>query len=312
MKIILNNKLVSALHHAPSNFFENPIISDPDNSITFGWPALLEYINLGSLYSQLPPFEQGQPLYEASLRVLYENEEKEVVQYMYDRLFVEILNKIKAFPQIDAPLFLQAINERREHPSYVMLDKILSPTLKAYETALAENPSHTMHNLILYLSWDRMCVCITHLFNHQSVDPRFIKGLDVLKECLIESYLHISEQGRTKPGFYRLLEALFFYQMREENLQKHTDAEWALLTQSFPLLKGQDELADFSYIDDALVEDSSTHHFTSDSPETVNSRIVLAQYMVNKLKMEFPDWKHTLHSQTVKQFKLENNDKGLE
>ena len=308
MKIILDNKLIRSMSEIPSIFVENSSIADPNNVISFGWPALLEFISLGTLFSQLPLFEQGQPLYEASIKVLYENEETEVVQYMYDRLFVEILNRIKALPQMNAPFLLQAIKERREHPSYASLDKMLSSTVTSYEAALKENPSHAMHDLILYLAWDRMCVYVSHLFNHQTIDPKFLKSLDVLKECLVESYLHISEQGRTKPGFYRLLEALFFYDMREENLQKHSDTEWALLTQSFPVLKGQDELADFSYIDEAFVNDLSTNHFTADSLETVNIRIALAQNMVNKLKTNVSEWKYRFYPQSIKKIQLEKNE----
>ena len=178
---------------------------------------------------------------------------------------------------------------------------MLDPVLAAYETSLTENTSHTMHDLILYLAWDRMCVCMARLFDYQSTDPKFIKGIGVLRECLIESYQHIAQQARTIPSFYRMIEALFFYQVREENLQKHTAAEWTILSQSFEVLKEQDKLADFFYIDDAAILNQKVEedYVTLDSPHKVNARLSLAQYMMDKLKSEVPSWGYTLHPKKI-------------
>lgn len=154
-----------------------------------------------------------------------------------------------------------------------------------------------MHDLILYLAWDRMCVCTARLFDYQSNDPKFIKGIRVLRDCLIESYQHIAQQGRTTPGIYRMIESVFFYQMREENLGKLLPAQWTILTQSFQALKGQDELADFFYIDDGVTlekvlkmeEEDSECYLTLDSPNRVNARLSLAQCMMDQLKSEVPN-----------------------
>jgi hypothetical protein len=225
---------------------------------------------------------------------------------VYDRLFIENLNQIKDLPQINASFLLRIIKEQREKRSFLLRKNKLSPSLSAYEAALTKEPAHTMHDLILYLAWDRMCVCMAHLFNHQSLDQTFIKGIEILKECLIESYQHIKQQGRTSPGIFRMLEALFFYQMREENIQKHSESEWTILSQSFLVLKAQNELLDFFYIDDAIVSknlpekdnDTSTY-LTLDSADMINSRLYLAQNMIAKLKTEIPHWDYVLQPRKV-------------
>ncbi len=102
-----------------------------------------------------------------------------------------------------------------------------------------------------------------------------------------------------------MLEALVFYQMREENLQKHTPAQWTLLSQSFQVLKPEEKLADFFYIDDAMtveelkeIEEENLH-LTLDSPDRVNSRLALARYMIDHLKSEIPQWQLVLRPTKV-------------
>jgi hypothetical protein len=307
MEIVVDNQIIQILVHNVVEMMKTPLLADPHNHINFRWPSLLEYLDLGSLLKNLPAFDPSQPLFNACLTTLCVNEEKETLFYLYDSLFAECLNQIKDLPQINAPFLLRAIKICRLKPSFSEAEKMISSTLRVYETALSENVSRIMHDLILYLAWNRMCVCITRLFDYQSTDPKFIKGLVVLRECLIESYLHITQQGRTSPSLYRLIESLFFYQIREENLQKHTDAEWATLSQSFQILKAQDELADFFYIDDAVVSlddhkrepDISELYLTLDAPDRVNSRLALAQYIMDKLKLEVPQWCYSLQPKKI-------------
>lgn len=292
MQITLDNQIVNRF--LKGNFR----IADLDDPISFRWPSLLEFLELGSMVSNLPPFDQSHPLFQACVATLHKNEEKEVLFYIYDRLFAENLTQIKALTQLNASFLLQAINERRAREC----EKVFSPALAPYEEALQLNASKTIHDLVLYLAWDRMCVCMARLFDYQSADPHFIKGLTVLKECLIESFQHITLQGHTSPGIYRMLEALVYYQMREENLEKHSPAQWAMLSQSFPVFKPEDKLPDFFYIDDAVIleekpkemKESIYCHLTLDLPDRVNARLALAQYMMDQLKLEIPQWRFAL------------------
>lgn len=288
MKIIIDNQIAKMFAQDAAEIGKDPLLSDPDNHIGLEWPSLLEYLGLGSVLAQLPTFDQNQPMFTACVSTLSAHEEKEEVFHVYDRLFAENLTQIKSLREINAPFLLQAIKQQ------------LFSALATYEKTLEENASHTMHDLILYLAWDRMCVCLAHLFNHQSTDPKFIKNLEVLKACLIESYQHLVQQGRTSPGFYRMLEALFYYQMREENLPKHTEAEWAVLSQSFPALKAQQELVDIFYIDNALMPQAKEAcYMTLDSHENVHARLALARYMIDKLSAEVPGWGYGLHPQKI-------------
>lgn len=298
MKLVVDNQIVKMFLDDAAQIMKNSFISNVDNSITLRWPSLLEYLDQGSLLANLPVFDQTNPLFQACIATLCVSEEKEVLFHIYDHLFVENLNQIKSLPQINAEFLLEAIQEKRR-------DTVLSPALESYETSLRENSSHTMHDLILYLAWDRMCVWMARLFDYQSTDPKFIKGITILKECLIESYQHIAQQGRTSPGIYRMLESLVFYEMREENLQNHTEAEWTLLSQSFQSMKVQDELIDFFYIDEEVTPVKQTKeicYLTSDSPKRVNSRLLLAQFMLDKLKTKVPEWSYVLHPSKIDYF----------
>lgn len=296
MMLIPDNQIIKiASEKDPAKIREvlAPHVGQP---IVFRWPSLLQFLGLETLFDNLPPFDQDQPLFKACLATLHDNEDKSVAQYVYDRLFAEILTQVQALPQLHPSFLLQAIAKKQEGLP-TELQSMFSISLTAYREAFANNPAPTIHDLVLYLAWDRMCISLARLFSYQSTDLKFLNSLGVLKECLIESYQHIKEHKRTSPSFYRLVEALFFYQMREENLEKHAEADWALLSRSFPILKDENALADIFYIDDVIVmgeEEQSIHYLTLEPVERVNARVALAQYMVDQLKKEVPEWKYAI------------------
>ncbi len=280
MKTVVDNQIARLLSGGPPPFFKQKLLYP----IHFKWPTLLTYLGLESIFSSLPLFDDKHPLFVATVSALYDHEDKEVVFHVYDLLFVESLNQIRALEQINAPFLLNAIQEKKKTSPFLEFEKVLAQTLKAYEMACIENAPNTMHDLILYVAWERMCIWMGLLFNYQSTHPKFLQGIDILKSCLIESYQHITQQRKTSPSIYRLLEALFFYEMREENLQKHTEANWALLTKSFPALKKEEELVDFFYIDDAVfAKTEEVNYWTLDPPDLIQSRVSLATYFINQL-----------------------------
>lgn len=291
MEIIVDNRIINLLAQKAPELTKIPFISEPGHQLSFRWPSLLSYLRLGTLFSSLPAFDESQPLFPVSVTMLCENEDKEILYYVFDRLFTENLNQIKNLPQIQAPFLLQTIKTHRQTAT----DSFLSEILAACETAFEVNTAHTMHDLILYLAWDRMCVCMARLFDHQSTDSKFLNGINVLKECLLESYQHITQQGMTTPGIYRMLESFYFYEMREENLQKLSEADWEILNQSSRVLKEPEELADFFYIDDAVVPaeavkseaDNSMCYLTMESNEKIHARLALAQLMMRKLQWNY-------------------------
>jgi hypothetical protein len=307
MEIIVDNKIVKLFATNPAKTTEIPLIADPKNQIIFRWPSLLEYLELGTIFSSLPPFDDTQPIFKTCIAMLNANEDKEILFYVFDRLFTENLNQIKNLSQIQAPFLIEAINAQRQKTNLLAGERVLSEVLQTCETALKVHTVHTMHDLILYLAWDRMCMCMARIFDYQSTDPVFIKGIEVLKRCLIESYIHITQQGMTVPGIYRMFEALFFYDMREEHLQKHTATDWVILNQSYKTFIGQNELPDFFYIDDAIIpaeelkpeNETSECYLTQDPTESVQARLALAQLMLSKLQAEYSQWNYVLQPQKI-------------
>lgn len=310
MEIIVDNQIVKLLVSDPAKILNHPLLFNVDNRLSFRWPSLLEYLDLGSVLSNLPAFKLGEPLFDACIVTLCANEDVEVLLHFYDRLFTECLNQIVALDQLNPSFLLQTIKVQRQKITFLEIKALLSPILDTYEMLFSERTSHTRHDLVLYLAWDRLCVWMARLFDHQSTDPKFLKGIRVLKECLIESYQHITQQGRTKPSLYRMLEAFVFYQMREENLETLTDSQWQVLSQSFQTLKEQDVLADYFYIDDGALtrdlngEENSTCYLTLDSPKRVQARLALAHYMTHHLKAEVPNWAYALQPQNIVHLEL--------
>lgn len=280
MKLIIDISVLGIVENAMPH---HALFEDPANPVILKWPTLLKYLNLDvhTLFTTLP-FEESQPLFQTALATLINHEKKEDLFEFYDLLFAEILTGVKNLPELQPQVLIQALKESKVESSFEM-------TLHTYERALIEDPAKTLHDLTLYLGWEHMCVCLSRLFDYQSQDTQFIAALQILKECLIESYQHIMHQGRTTPSIYRLFEALFFYEMREERIDTHLVEEWTILAQSFPLIKDQQSPADCFYIDGAVVsvgkmDASSECYITLDSAHQIETRWSFALCIMNKIK----------------------------
>lgn len=285
MKIVIDNQLVRVLKKNPASLLNHPLVSHHPGKVAFGWPSFLEYLNLDLL---LPTIDESHPLFVASVATLHSNPGEEALLYVYDNLFAVTLTQVKTHPQMNAPFLLHALKtERQKEPA---LEPLLSSILNQYEERLTHQAADAMHDLILYLAWDRMCVTLGRLFDYQSTDPHFHHGLAIFKQCLIESYQHIASQRKTIPSLYRLFEALLFYEMREENLDKHKESEWEVFARTFPVLKDQDEFPDFLYIDES---GSSAHFLTLETPEQIAVRLTFVEQMSEKLRSQIPQWNHT-------------------
>ncbi|CUI16922.1 hypothetical protein PNK_1305 [Candidatus Protochlamydia naegleriophila] len=288
--------------------------------LLFDWPAFLESIELGSLFWSFPSFEQSQ-LFNFMIAVLAQEEQKdELLIRLYDQVFVECLTQVKALPQIDQSFLLDQIQKKRRFALFSQAGYLFSAPLDHYERMLVENPYNTLHDLTLYLAWDRVCVNLAMIFENPSALK--LSGLEVLKQCLVESFQHITGQGRTAPGFFRLIEAFYAFQMREENLQIHTDTEWLVLCQSAPALRPRDSLCDAVYIDESIInsqviadplsEMRKVKILTLDSVDKVKASLSLGRYMIEKLQKEVLDWGYALRSVEVICFREEKAGLAIE
>jgi hypothetical protein len=304
MKVFIDNKLLRKLSDSHSKkeeiaFIESCVAAgilkdDQQMQVAFGWPSLLEYLDLGSIFETVPKFNIQNKLFALIISNLALDAEKEILIRLYDQIFVECLTEVKALDQIHPTFLLNQIKKKRQSHSV----GIFALSLDHYERLLIENPYNTIHDLILYLAWDRVCINLAILFEQPELNIR--KGLDVFKECALESFLHIAGQGRTIPSFFRLMEAIYAFKMRQDNLQSHTESEWLTLCQSSRALKDRNVLPDVYYIDAALIDVKSNTDrdlakvFTMDSTEKVKAALSLADYMIEKFKMEVPGWHYAL------------------
>ena len=76
-----------------------------ENQIGFDWPALLEYLELGDLFTRFPVFDETSVLFKATISALSELDSPDDLFYIYDSLFTEMLKCVKNLEEVD-PLFL--------------------------------------------------------------------------------------------------------------------------------------------------------------------------------------------------------------
>lgn len=308
MKAFIDNQLLKNINE--KFFIESCkkkyiISSDEEIEILFDWSSLLEYINLGSLLTTFPSFDEKSIIFTCLTSPT--DLSKDIVIRLYDQIFIQCLTQIKDLPEIQPDFLLQKIKEKEKN-------SLFSSSLNRYEQSLTKNPSHTLHDLILYLAFDRVCVCIAFLFEQMSSQTHRI---ETLRECLIESFQHIKQDGKTSPGFFRFIEALYAYQMREEKLQSYLDPEWTILCQSATVLQPRDTLLDLFYIDAAIKktqeeEKNTLKVFTLDSPNIIKSKLNLVLYMLEKLQLEVPGWNYTLAPSEIYYVKKQDNGYFIE
>ncbi len=285
MKLVIDKQLVDTLSLQNSGLEKNEILLKT-HTINLRWPTFLEALGLGTVLSSMPDFT------EKCVSKLQSYEDDNAIFHLFDGMFAENLTEVKSIPEINAQYLLQAIADHEVKPWF-------SAPLEPFKRRLIENPAATMHDLILYLGWDRMCISMSRLWDHQSNDPDFQRKIVLLKDCLTESFQHIYKDGRTVPSLYRLFEALFFYYMREENIQKYTDEEWTLLNQGFQILKAPESLADIFYIDDMLSSSEDQIYITLDVEEKIQIRVAFADFMMKRLKTEVPTWNYETYKKEI-------------
>lgn len=261
--------------------------------ILLGWPSLLELLDLGNLFEDFPYLTHQSELYSFIIaRLAYASEQENLIR-AYDQIFVECLTYVKALPMIHPDVLLEKIEKKQRLLQSHGDTSFFSASLGRYEKLLAEDPKNFMHDLILYLAWDRVCINLAMIFEHVSVDVNVQPGLNVFKHCLIESFEHITGQRRTRPSFFRLMEALYAFQMRNENMDSPTDAEWSILCEGAVALTPREKLSDAWFIDGAIKSQSQLNEIgnhkellkvlTIDSPENIHASMSLASYMIHIL-----------------------------
>lgn len=279
MPVFIDNRLLKLL-------LEGSVFSENLGQIEMERSSFLTCIGLGKILESFPAFDEKNTFFAFCSSDLTFDLEKEVVTYLYDQIFVQCLTDVQNSLKIEASFLLEQIEEKEK-----TVPDCLSSALLRYKERLMDSPKELIHDLTLYLAWDLVCLRIAILFENISSDPRNQNLLQGLQECLLESFTHITQQGKTKPDFFRMCEALYANAMREENLQEYPQEEWEILSKSCQALMPRKELSDVFYLS---LEDIGGKVFTLDSPHKVQAVLHLAKYMMQKIKQEIPSWQHVI------------------
>lgn len=261
-------------------------IITPPLKITFNWPTFLTFLGIDDLLKNFPAFDSSNELYRIMMEVIESNPPKEVYFDLFDQLFVDCLTHIKAIPEVDAN-YLTGELRAKEKPAF------LAESLLQWELALTENPKIFLHDLTLYLGWDRVCVRLAILFETVPDTVTSREWYQMLRGCLAESFQHISRQGRTEPSFFRLQEALYAYDMRDDMLQKHTEAAWEILTKGAMSLSSREKAPELGFLDRSVTDkayNTTGTIFCAESEEKILAGWNLAKYYLLTFETDFPEW----------------------
>ncbi len=284
MPVFIDNRLLKLL-------LEGTVFSESLGQVEMERSSFLTCIGLGKILKSFPAFDEKNRFFAFCQSDLLFDLEKDVVMYLYDQIFVECLTDVQNSLKIEANFLLEQVLESEKTVPDCLLSAFLS-----YKQRLIDTPKQMIHDLTLYLAWDLVCLRVAVLFENISSDSRNQNLLKGLEECLLESFIHITQQGKTKPDFFRMCEALYASAMREENLQKYPQEEWEVLCKSCHALQSREELSDVLYLS---LEDIGSKVFTLDASDKVQAVLRLAEYVMQKIKRESPGLQHAIFPQEV-------------
>ncbi len=286
MKIIIDHQVVRKV--VSGEFIWN----DEVKSVFLERSAFLECVGLGNVFDTIPKFDDKNIFFSFCTSDLTFNLNKEVITHLYDQIFIECLTDVQNTRFINKDNLYQQIQEKKKG-----LHAYLVEGLDLYEQRLLNNPQDLIHDLTLYLAWDVVCIRIAILFENISSDSRNSDLLKGLKECLLESFDHITREGKTKPGFFRMIEAFYAYQMRQELLDTYKEEEWGILCKSCKSLMDREQFADVFYL--SLESSFDFSVITIDSSEKIEATLLFSEYILEKIKEEFPFWSYRAFSSKI-------------
>lgn len=264
MKIYVDNKVLKEVVAGES------FAQLKEAEIEFPWPSLLAYLGQENLFANFPEFNDSHPLFNVFVEAIKGKAKPEEFIYLYDQLFAETLSALKNLPIISSQFFLEALNKESPPPALVK-------TVAEWQDRFLHHPKSTLHDLMLFLGWDRVSVALATLFEYPFKESHSLENLEVLKDCLMESFDHITADGKSKPSLFRLMEASWAFKMRDEFLQNYSEDEWKVISQSAPILQPRDKLPDIYYIDENQNTLLGENIFlTSSTPEKVRTALKLA------------------------------------
>lgn len=277
MPVFIDNRLMKLL-------VEGAVFSEHLGQIEMERSSFLACIGLGKILESFPAFDEKNAFFAFCKSDLIFDLEKDVITYLYDQIFVGCLTDVQNSLKIEVSFLLEQLAETEKK-----VPGCLSSAFLKYKQRLIDTPKQLIHDLTLYLAWDLVCLRIAILFENISSDSRNQNLLKGLEECLVESFTHITQQGKTKPDFFRMCEALYANAMRQENLQGYPQEEWEILSKSCQALMPREELSNVFYLS---LEETEGKVFTLDPPNKVEAVLRLAEYMMQKIRQEIPSWQY--------------------
>ena len=282
MPFLLDHKTIRYLKDHPELTHHH--FSEKKETFLLNWSSFWGSLEKEELIQEFSFCERGDALFQATITSLLEIQEESDLFYLYDSLFSSCLQKVYSLPWLQLGSFIQEIVDQKKKKKGTWEENLLESYEKAFRT---EGPSK-IHDFILSFAWDRFCLLSATLFDFPSQERRFLKNLAKFRDCLIDSYHHIRDQRKSSPSFFRLVNALFYYEVREERIDLHQPQEWEILTQSFPLLLSDDEISSCSYIDFFMQEGKGekVQILTVDSLEVVQRKKALSSLFLQKIGIE--------------------------
>lgn len=295
MKTYIDNTILNLLKSEEGQGFYDTLIKNGVKlDIRFGWPSLILYIGLESLFEEFPGFDKDSELFSLALKAGEAKADKDVFVEIFDQLFVECLTHVKALEIVNAFYLL-------DHLRVDLAPDYFKAALQEWKDYLLTEPKVLLHDLTLFLAWDRVCTRLAILFEQAET----MVGFEALKECLAESFQHITKEGATTPGFFRLMEAFYAIDMREENLQQHPEEKWNILSRGAQSLSNRGRLADVAFIDQAIVlkdkpvEKEPEQFLTLQPFEKVQAGWELCRHFVESFEKTVPGWPYILARSNV-------------
>jgi hypothetical protein len=283
MKIYLDNLSIQKFKN---HEIQDVAFSNTDD-VFFTLANLMGFLDLKYIFDAIAKFDNQNELFQFIVSKAAEDQDPNFLMDLYDQLFAQVLTDVKNLKEVNASFLLQSLSEHENH-----CIPIYSKAITYFKQILSDVPKQAIHDLTLYLAFDRMTIAVAELFEQQQCK---IGSLRIFRNCIIESFQHITKNSKVTLGFFRLMEALYAFDMRNENLDTYSEGDFETLCKSSKVLSDRDRICFIPYVDIALMhmsEEKEITCLTTDSEEKVELTLVFADFMINKLYQEGIGWEY--------------------
>ena len=279
-------------------------IEDRKISLQNDWGLFLEFIGLGNVLRKLC-FDFDSETMKTLTSFLESTPAWNINQLnkLLDDIFTKCLSECHSLVSIQPSNLISKYNEQCKYYRGAGSGILLPIIADRYAKCLTSDPQDSLSTLTKYLAWHRQCAYYNSAFNQLITKGKEPRVWDLFQQLMATFYWIASDHKIQLPWFRLINTTYLLTTSYDKNDCNSEQRKWFEKYTHQHKLKGNEDLADCSYIDAAtigkidIVDEEIIQNpvvvFTKDNPDQVRSRLQISRNFLEKLQTEVEGWSIT-------------------